>query len=75
MIGFRVGLSLARTLLVVALVVTPVATRADVDGSDVDFDGVPDELDNCPLVPNPDQVDTDEDGLGDVCDSEGAQSS
>lgn len=35
---------------------------------DIDNDGVPDQQDNCPLHPNPDQTDTDGDGLGDVCD-------
>jgi len=35
---------------------------------DEDGDGIPDELDNCPLMPNPDQVDFDSDGMGDECD-------
>ena len=37
---------------------------------DVDGDGVLDEQDNCPAVVNPDQVDTDDDKKGDVCDAD-----
>lgn len=39
------------------------------EAPDTDADGVPDILDNCPLVHNPDQADADEDGVGDPCDS------
>ncbi|MGA1794393.1 MAG: LamG-like jellyroll fold domain-containing protein [bacterium] len=35
---------------------------------DSDLDDVPDPEDNCPDTPNPDQMDTDGDGIGDVCD-------
>jgi hypothetical protein len=36
--------------------------------ADSDNDGVPDNLDNCPNVANPDQQDSDGNGVGDVCD-------
>jgi hypothetical protein len=48
-------------------------TDLDADGipdrceSDGDGDGAVDALDNCVLVPNRDQVDSDEDGFGDLC--------
>jgi hypothetical protein len=45
------------------LIVTPV-------GCDIDADGIPDGVDNCPSTPNPAQVDSDGDGLGDLCDSD-----
>jgi hypothetical protein len=35
---------------------------------DTDGDGLYDSEDNCPAVPNPDQLDTDRDGFGDACD-------
>ena len=36
---------------------------------DADRDGIPDAQDNCPLVPNPDQLDSDGDRIGDACDN------
>lgn len=50
------------------------AGDADCDGiddtveTDDDGDGVPDAIDNCPLVANGNRKDTDGDGLGDACD-------
>ncbi|MEQ3723455.1 Ig-like domain-containing protein [Alcanivorax sp.] len=41
---------------------TPVGNQPDQDN-----DGVPDNTDNCPTVPNPDQADSDGDGIGDAC--------
>lgn len=35
---------------------------------DSDNDGIPDNLDNCPTTPNADQSDSNENGVGDVCD-------
>ncbi len=40
------------------------------DDFDWDGDGVPDVLDNCPDYANPDQLDTDGDGLGDYCEGD-----
>ncbi len=34
---------------------------------DWDKDGIPNTLDNCPSIFNPDQADTDNDGIGDAC--------
>jgi len=37
--------------------------------ADGDGDGVPDAVDNCPTVANPDQMDTNGNGIGDACES------
>ncbi|MDG1662766.1 MAG: thrombospondin type 3 repeat-containing protein [Pseudomonadales bacterium] len=36
--------------------------------TDADNDGIPNGLDNCPSMPNINQLDTDEDGYGNACD-------
>jgi cysteine-rich repeat protein len=38
--------------------------------ADADGDEVPDALDNCPEIPNVDQADLDQDGVGDLCDAQ-----
>lgn len=37
-------------------------------GSDIDADGIVDQLDNCPDIPNPSQLDSDSDLQGNECD-------
>ncbi len=46
--------------------------ESDCDGNtylDIDFDGIPDNVDNCGTF-NPDQHDQDSDGIGDPCDTD-----
>jgi hypothetical protein len=45
-----------------------VTIRVDTSGLDTDSDGIPDSSDNCPDNCNTQQLDADEDGIGDVCD-------
>ncbi len=42
-------------------------TQSAAPSIDTDRDGVPDQVDNCPTLYNPAQVDSDGDGRGDVC--------
>ncbi|MDH5450806.1 MAG: right-handed parallel beta-helix repeat-containing protein [Candidatus Bathyarchaeota archaeon] len=61
------------TIMLLSLLVTTVfvvqrpAVRAF---DDPDDDGIPDDIDNCPYAFNPDQLDSDGDGVGDACESE-----
>jgi hypothetical protein len=46
----------------------PIDAAADMAGpTDRDGDGILDGADNCPDVPNPDQVDVDQNQIGDIC--------
>lgn len=48
-----------------SLLINPDATIADLDG-----DGVADDVDNCTLAGNPDQLDSNGDGFGNACDAD-----
>jgi len=63
--GRRGGLSVVLPACLCLLLLSPLAFAADGDG-----DGVPDASDNCPLTPNPDQLDSDGDGQGNRCDTD-----
>jgi hypothetical protein len=58
----------ARSALAALLGIGVAATQAIAGGTDSDSDGVPDGQDNCVLVANPAQIDTDADGAGNFCD-------
>lgn len=45
------------------------ASPLDDGERDADHDGVPNTSDNCPTMPNADQLDDDEDGIGNPCDA------
>jgi hypothetical protein len=48
---------------------TAISGHVSVGRSDCDDEGIPDTVDNCPCLRNPDQADTDSDNVGDACDN------
>jgi len=46
-----------------------IAVTVEPEEKDADGDGVPDDEDNCPAISNPSQADTDNDGIGDACET------
>jgi len=61
------------TLAAIAIMFMVVPPQA-ISAVDSDGDGIPDYSDNCIDVPNPDQIDTDGDGYGNICDADLNQS-
>jgi hypothetical protein len=75
----EVAKALSLAAVVAFAVMWPVAAEVDLDQvraesyelmADSDFDGIEDASDNCRQLFNPDQTDTDADGLGDACDQD-----
>jgi hypothetical protein len=67
--SFKVTLRVINTqTLVETDVIVNVLSQVDIP--DTDEDGIPDVTDNCPGTKNPDQEDSDLDGVGDVCDDD-----
>ena len=62
----KMNLLKTMTLVVVMLLLASGAVWA----ADTDFDEVDDSIDNCVQTYNPDQLDSDQDGAGDVCDQD-----
>jgi len=51
----------------------PVRNCVPGTAGDIDGDGVPDDVDNCPTVANPDQRDQNLNGIGDACETPGLE--
>ncbi len=57
------GMMTIHAIIEYAVIICPV------EPPDEDDDGVPDDEDNCPTVPNPEQEDDDQDNVGNACDN------
>jgi photosystem II stability/assembly factor-like uncharacterized protein len=65
---FRIGLITDQSLNQEGVVIDDLVVTGIQDDDDDDNDGILDINDNCPLIGNADQLDTDNDGEGDACD-------
>ena len=54
-------------MIILFMMLLLISSNSKAFASDQDGDGIPDELDNCPSISNPQQVDANGDGVGDAC--------
>src|SRR5262245_55100602 len=62
--------AMQRSFSVIAFILALFSIHSVSLGQDLDFDEVPDEVDNCPNEFNPDQSDANANGVGDACETD-----
>jgi hypothetical protein len=65
--NFLAAADVARSFAIDAAESLAITNPAPSPPTDSDSDGIPDSSDNCPLVPNPNQSDSLDNGVGDAC--------
>lgn len=67
---FTYSIKIVFAVAILSILIVSGCNKLSNDNTDDDNDGIENSIDNCVEIYNPDQIDTDGDGIGDECDSD-----